>query len=476
MRRKQLYRSLGFVGTVSATCGSVFLANVLIGQPVATSRLHREGLSTATGSDVAITLLTVAVTTVAMQPLYKPRSRRILDTMTQTVRSLLLGFLVLATLGHYGFPHRLPPTELLVTVASLVVVLPIWFVWLQRRYLDGSGRTLVVGHDPERVATAIDATAGSIAGYASSTRVGDYAHGKRVGTDGGRKAAGTEITEYEHLGGLSRLDEILANSNIGTVVLALPRTDRGEFFGVLNTCHRYGVEVEVPDEHGDSVLLSDDAKTDQEGYASIDLEPWDFQDRLCKRLFDVCFAGAVLLCTAPLLGLVALAIKLDSEGPVFYKQKRTALYGDTFDVYKFRTMLPESEVATPGEETDRVTRVGRFLRQTHIDEIPQLWSILRGRMSVVGPRAVWTEEESLLLEETRTWQKRWFVKPGLTGLAQINDASSETPQEKLACDLTYIRKQSLRFDAKIVVRQLWLVATDAASMIASRVRSSDGPR
>jgi lipopolysaccharide/colanic/teichoic acid biosynthesis glycosyltransferase len=171
---------------------------------------------------------------------------------------------------------------------------------------------------------------------------------------------------------------------------------------------------------------------------------------------------------APLLAVVALAITLDSEGPIFYKQERTALFGDTFHVYKFRTMLPESESASPGADEDRITRLGRLLRRTHIDEIPQLWAILRGQMSVVGPRAAWTEEETLLLEETRTWQKRWFVKPGLTGLAQINDVSSETPAAKLECDLTYIRKQSLRFDAKIIVRQLWQVATDTASILVSQ--------
>ena len=128
-------------------------------------------------------------------------------------------------------------------------------------------------------------------------------------------------------------------------------------------------------------------------------------------------------------------------------------------------MRPESEDTTPGEETDRVTRVGRFLRRTHLDEIPQLWSILVGDMSVVGPRAAWTDEELLLEEQVSTWSQRWFVKPGLTGLAQINDVTSEAPREKLRYDIEYIRRQSFWLDLKIVVRQIWGVLGDLVTTV-----------
>jgi polysaccharide biosynthesis protein PslA len=138
-------------------------------------------------------------------------------------------------------------------------------------------------------------------------------------------------------------------------------------------------------------------------------------------------------------------------------------------VYKFRTMLPDSESAEPeeDEDNDRITRVGRMLRKTHLDEIPQLWTILTGKMSVVGPRAVWTEGEPLLEPETKTWRKRWFVKPGLTGLAQIHDAKSTSPTTKLRYDLEYIRRQSFWFDLKIVARQIWQVAEDTVRFTAS---------
>jgi len=134
-------------------------------------------------------------------------------------------------------------------------------------------------------------------------------------------------------------------------------------------------------------------------------------------------------------------------------------------------MIPEGASAAPVDDdaNDRITRVGRVLRKTHMDEIPQLWSILVGDMSVVGPRAAWTEEELVLERETEAWRKRWFVKPGLTGLAQINDAKSTDPDAKLRYDIQYIREQSFWGDVMIVVRQLWKVGIDVGRMVRERV-------
>ncbi len=161
------------------------------------------------------------------------------------------------------------------------------------------------------------------------------------------------------------------------------------------------------------------------------------------------------------------AIKIDDGGSVLYTQERTAVFGETFDVYKFRSMIPEGESTEPvdDEGSDRITRVGRVLRQTHFDEIPQLWSIFVGHMSVVGPRAVWTKEESLLEAEQKSWRKRWFVKPGLTGLAQVNNVKSTNPHHKLQYDLQYVRKQSFWDDTIIIVRQIWMVLADVAGLV-----------
>jgi lipopolysaccharide/colanic/teichoic acid biosynthesis glycosyltransferase len=118
----------------------------------------------------------------------------------------------------------------------------------------------------------------------------------------------------------------------------------------------------------------------------------------------------------------------------------------------------------------RVTRVGRILRKTHLDEIPQLWSILVGDMSVVGPRPERPELDTEMEIDASEWRSRWFVKPGLTGLAQINGATGHDPDEKLRYDIEYIRRRSFWFDIRIVIRQVWQVAMDCVGFLVSRDR------
>jgi exopolysaccharide biosynthesis polyprenyl glycosylphosphotransferase len=478
VRPKSLYRLLAIGGTAAVTTVAVFVATAAPVQQFSLefgSGISGSRQATATGGAFGTSVAwTLAVVSLATYRLSNPEPRRILDTITATFRSVSLAAVVLAALGFFGLFGELTRLELLLTVAVLAVALPAWFVAIQQLQLKRSERTLVVGTNPRRIEAAVQAAAEPIAGYAlSPTDAVSATTDGRVGTDGGRRPIPSKLSQYECLGGLSRLDDILQTSNVGTVIPALPQTDRAEFFGVLETCYEHDVNVEILSEHNESVLVEDEAAvvgTGNQQLVGINLEPWPFHRRLCKRLFDVGFAAVGLLCTLPLLALIAVGIKLDSPGPVLYSQERTTLFGDTFTVYKFRSMLPESESAAPGEPAARITRVGRFLRRTHLDELPQLWAILLGQMSVVGPRAAWTAEEQLLEAELQTWTKRWFVKPGLTGLAQINELSSENSRAKLQYDLTYIRNQSFWFDLKIVVRQLWMVGTDLAGAAAQSLR------
>jgi lipopolysaccharide/colanic/teichoic acid biosynthesis glycosyltransferase len=149
------------------------------------------------------------------------------------------------------------------------------------------------------------------------------------------------------------------------------------------------------------------------------------------------------------------------------------VFGETFDVYKFRSMIENAEGETgvtiseedAGGVDPRVTRVGRVLRQTHLDEIPQLWAVLKGDMSVVGPRPERPELDTDIQSGVTDWQKRWFVKPGLTGLAQVHDVTGAEPGKKLRYDLQYVKEQSFRYDMRLVVQQIWTVLVDAAETI-----------
>lgn len=475
IRPKTAYRTLAVMGTVVITALSFLFVNISLIQGVFDRDLSAPSgplEQSVVGVEPLLALgVLVVVTVVGMLPLCKPRSRRTLETVRTTLRSLVPVGLFLGTIGYFGFSFRLPQEMLVLSIGVLAVSLPLWFVGLQQGLLKRTDGALIVGADPSQIEIAMQATAKPIVGYTyTSAHSGEDERKHRISTDGGVEKTAPNVANVERLSERSALEDVLSQSNVGTVIPALPRADRAEFFGVLEACHRHDVDVETLDKHDQSVLLEDgraSADTTRSNLVGIDLQPWNLWSRVGKRLFDLIVAGLGLLCALPLMVVVAVAVKLDSPGPVFYTQERTTQFGDTFRVYKFRSMLPESESATPGQSRDRITRVGWILRRTHLDELPQLWAIITGQMSVVGPRAAWTAEERLLEEEVQTWKKRWFVKPGLTGLAQVNDASSETPRTKLRYDLTYIEKQSLWFDAKIVLQQVWMVLRDAVSLLVS---------
>jgi lipopolysaccharide/colanic/teichoic acid biosynthesis glycosyltransferase len=158
----------------------------------------------------------------------------------------------------------------------------------------------------------------------------------------------------------------------------------------------------------------------------------------------------------PLLPVIALAIRADSPGPVFYRQRRVGQNGREFQIIKFRSMRTDAEQngAVWAQEGDpRVTRVGRFMRRVRIDELPQLWNVIRGDMTLVGPRPERPEFTSLLQSELPGYAHRHSVKPGLTGWAQIRYRYASSVQDtakKLEYDLYYVRHRSLLFDIKIM--------------------------
>lgn len=399
-------------------------------------------------------LLNTAAVLAVLVPLFRPRPRRVLDTIFLTQKRVIVAGCVLATIGYFNYTYRLPRTTLAITMGILFIVLPVWFVWIRQAASTGAPeRVVVIGDDAEQIRELVDALPVSVLGYLCPARVEESLQPEPVplSADGG--------THVRRLGGLSRIEDVLVNYDVDTAVLAFERTDRGEFFGALDACYEYGVTAKVHRQFADAVLTDGD---EQGEIVNIAIEPWDPQDYLFKRGFDVAFSALGLVVLLPFIVIISLAIKLEDRGPILYTQERTAGFGESFTVHKFRSMTVDEASPDPDADQDRITRVGGVIRWTHLDEIPQLWTILIGRMSVVGPRAVWVEEESILestVDPTR-WRKRWFVKPGLTGLAQVNDVSSSEADAKLRYDLEYIRRQSFWFDVKIVVRQLWKVVSD----------------
>jgi lipopolysaccharide/colanic/teichoic acid biosynthesis glycosyltransferase len=461
------YRLVAICGATVWVSGAVVVANTPLAQMLVTAIPPLSSLQPTTYTNGALVdqiLTTVVVTLAVLWPLFKPRPRRILDTVTLTHRRVFFTAAVLATVGYFDWSSRLPRTTLIVTILFLGVVLPVWFVLIRRRP-SASERAVIVGDDATIIQTLYESATIPILGVVAPSGIHIESERHRI-TDGGVTVENT--AQLRRLGGLSRLEDILVERDIDTALLAFEEPDREEFFGALATCFEHGVQAKVHRDHADSVLIADAAGGD---LVDTHLEPWDWQDYAVKRVFDIAFAVVALVCLVPIVLVIVAAIKLNSRGPVLYSQTRTAAFGEMFTIYKFRTMRTGApDTAPDSDENHRITRVGRYLRQTHIDEIPQLWSILVGDMSVVGPRAAWTDEERHLEAETSEWRKRWFVKPGLTGLAQINGMTSEAPREKLRYDIQYIRNQSFGFDLKILVRQLYGVFVDVGQLVWQRLR------
>lgn len=176
---------------------------------------------------------------------------------------------------------------------------------------------------------------------------------------------------------------------------------------------------------------------------------------LKKRLFDLFFSILALIILFPLMAIIAVLIKLDSKGPVIHKQKRVGKDYRPFTLYKFRTMYKDAEKKGPLWAKDgdtRITRVGRILRITNLDEILQFYNVITGEMSVVGPRPERPYFTTKFAKQYKSYTKRFSVRPGITGLAQVNGWYGDTSiPERLKCDLEYIEKQSLGLDIKIVL-------------------------
>jgi lipopolysaccharide/colanic/teichoic acid biosynthesis glycosyltransferase len=185
--------------------------------------------------------------------------------------------------------------------------------------------------------------------------------------------------------------------------------------------------------------------------------------RGAKRALDVVLSSVMLLVALPVFGLIAVAIKLDDRGPVFYLQERWGFRGRRFRVFKFRSMVPDAGTRQAREDDERVTRIGKFLRRTGLDELPQLLNIWRGEMSFVGPRALAVNEilldgpEGYLnYEHVPGFWERMAVRPGLTGQATIYLPKDADPALKFAQDVEYVAKQSIWTDISLIVVSFWI--------------------
>ncbi len=272
---------------------------------------------------------------------------------------------------------------------------------------------------------------------------------------GGRKLLGLDV-----LGPTSAIDEILARSPVDTVFVALPGSRYDEVEQVLNRLARTNADVQVvPDLLSFHFLKHDITQLDELPVITLTYSPQHGWNSVVKRAFDIVGAVAGLIVLAIPMAAIALGVKLTSRGPALYRQKRTSLGGEPFDILKFRTMAPNAEDETgptwASPNDPRATGFGRFLRRTSLDELPQLFNVLLGEMSLVGPRPERPELIARFREKIPRYMLRHQVKAGLTGWAQVHGLRGQTSlRKRVQYDLYYIANWSLGMDLRVLFLSL----------------------
>ncbi|PKL82138.1 MAG: undecaprenyl-phosphate glucose phosphotransferase [Ignavibacteriae bacterium HGW-Ignavibacteriae-3] len=277
----------------------------------------------------------------------------------------------------------------------------------------------------------------------------------------------------EYLGPISNLEFVLESENVDNVMIALPDNDYSIIRRIVKTCERYPTRV---------LLLPDRIKNISETYSvtksgtlpvimTSEERISELHWQLVKRGFDIVFAFfSFVLIFSWLFPIIALIIKLDSKGPVFFKQERWGQDNRNFIIYKFRSMIitsndldDDGKYNQASKNDQRITRFGKFLRKSNLDELPQFWNVLKGEISIVGPRPHPTPlniESKLKVDK---YTRRHRVKPGITGWAQINGLRGETRKKSLMenrvkYDLWYIDNWSFWLDIQIIIMTIWLMA------------------
>ncbi len=363
-----------------------------------------------------------------------------------------LTYLALKEFGFEGHPSRLVGQAVL---NLLVAILVVRGGLVLARGLKGWSRVLIVGTGPEALSVAND--------LRTSSRV----RGEVLGfypTAGG--VAGAGVSAKQLLDANRPLHELAQELRVDSIIVAL-REQRGGAMPMdqLVLCRSMGIPV--MDLAGFYERTHAEVPLDSLKASWLVYGPGFVQGttrRALKRVFDIVSSSLLLLLALPVMIAAALAIKLDSRGPVIYRQERVGLGGRTFMCLKFRSMTTDAErdgVARWATKNDaRVTRVGKFIRKTRIDELPQLFSVLKGEMSIVGPRPERPSFVKELQSQVAFYDLRHSVKPGVTGWAQVRycyGASVEDARRKHQFDLYYIKNNSLLLDIVILIETVSVV-------------------
>ena len=284
------------------------------------------------------------------------------------------------------------------------------------------------------------------------------------------------------LGDLRDLPELVGRLDVGRVIIAFPSHDRDEIVDVARALNELDVQVDMVPRFFDMLSPSVDMHS-VEGVPLIGIRPAHLSrsSAFVKRSFDIVGAATMLVVLSPVLLIAALAVKLDSSGPILFRQLRMGAGDAPFRIAKLRTMVADAEARKPAlahlnkhnghdprmfkiDDDPRTTRVGSLLRRYSIDELPQLWNVLRGEMSLVGPRPLILEEDRFV----RQWRRRRLsLKPGITGLWQVLGRDGISFEDMVRLDYVYVTSWSLGGDLRLLLRTIPVVFRNASGEPAS---------
>ena len=270
---------------------------------------------------------------------------------------------------------------------------------------------------------------------------------------------GIEYNGVKVLGSIDDLPGLIPQNCIMEVLIALRQEQENLLEQIIGFCGRFGTKMKIMPQLS-HIVIGQVKSQGIYGAPLIEvfpelLQPWE---RWLKRLIDISASLVILAVNIPVILLIAAAIKMDSRGPVIYSQKRVGRKGKEFTLYKFRSMIDNAEAETgavwAGKDDPRITRLGKFMRKSRLDELPQFFNVLKGNMSLVGPRPERKIFVDKFIDDIPLYSRRLNVKPGITGWAQVNhkyDESLDDVKVKLSYDLHYLENISTRFDLKILL-------------------------
>ncbi|MGV6814842.1 MAG: undecaprenyl-phosphate glucose phosphotransferase [Phycisphaerales bacterium] len=279
------------------------------------------------------------------------------------------------------------------------------------------------------------------------------------------QTARSKCLTHEVVGGVGQLESILEHRKVDAIYLAIPSAMSAQLPQILRRLERFAIDVRIiPDVHP-RYLPQNMVVSELEGMPILSYResPMAGLGGFLKRMLDITGAIIGLILFSPIMLVVAIAIRLTSPGPVIFKQRRVSLGGDTFEIWKFRTMSGQSPSDSVGssaswttKDDPRITRLGAWLRRTSLDELPQFFNVLRGDMALVGPRPERPELIDRFREDWRGYMLRQQVKAGMTGWAQVNGLRGDTSlRKRLQYDLFYIRNWSVLFDLRILFMTIY---------------------